>query len=156
MLCLAQAGILLLIFTAGAFAQSLSISKTTAQPGGAGSFLLTLDTPTTPAPVALQWKFIFPKEILVGIGDIVAGSAAESAQKVLTCSPLSEPKVTGFACVLAGGKQPLRRGPLATVRYHVSPNVTQAGKIRVEKIIAVTADMKQLEMPGAEGTVILQ
>ena len=58
--------------------------------GGSGSLLLTLESPEGKAPLALQWEFTFPPNVAVDLADIVAGSAAESAQKALTCRAVQD------------------------------------------------------------------
>jgi hypothetical protein len=112
---------------------------------------------SSPAPVALQWKLVFPKGLMVAIADIMAGSAAESAGKSLTCVALGQTQTPTFACVLAGGKQALGRGTLVMVRYRVMPGVSSIdGKVSVESVVAVTADEKKLDIPSASGVISVQ
>jgi hypothetical protein len=151
-----RGGLLLLAFCAAAWPQALSIPQSTAKRGGAGSTLLRLDA-ISPAPLALQWQLVFPKGVTVSTNDILAGSAAESAAKVLTCVPVERTQSPVFACVLAGGKQAIGRGTLATVRYRVLPGVSSlTDKVKVERVAAVGADEKKFDVPGAEGTILVQ
>jgi hypothetical protein len=151
-----SAGIFLFALCAELTAQTLSIPQSTAKPGGAGSLLLRLDSPT-PAALAIQWRLVFPKGITVANADIVSGSAAESAAKALTCVLVERMQMQVFACVLAGGKQAIGRGTLATVRYRVSPGVSNiADKVKVESVIAITADEKKLNIPAVEGAILVQ
>ena len=57
------------------------------------------------------------------MADIIAGSAAESGQKALTCRAVGDAKEAGksavYACILAGGQKPIPNGPIAIVRYRV-------------------------------------
>src|ERR1035437_6820850 len=78
-------GVVLVLASTGLCAQSLSIPPSTVTRGASGSLLLTLESPQGKAPLALQWEFTFPSNVVVDLADIVAGSAAESAQKALTC-----------------------------------------------------------------------
>ena len=154
---LAATSVLLLAFCTGISAQTLSISQSTAKPGGAGSLLLKLDTPPASGVVALQWKFVFPRGVTVGAPDIIAGSAAESASKSLTCAPVPQTATPVYACVLAGGKQPQGSGTLATVRYRIAPGVSKISeKVIVQDVIAVTADLKKVTIPNAEGVILVQ
>jgi hypothetical protein len=151
-------GILILAFCMGASAQSLSIPQSTGKRGGSGSFLLKLESAPGKAPVALQWKFIFPPNVRVDIADILAASAAESAQKSLTCSFLNDPKQRpGCACILAGGKQSIPNGTLAAVRYHIGTNAPVGpDKIRVESALAVMQDLTKVELPNVESLIVVQ
>ena len=79
--------------SAGLWAQSLSMPPSTVTRGASGSLLLTLESPEGKAPLALQWEFTFPPNVVVDVADIVAGSAAESAQKAITCRAVAE--ITG-------------------------------------------------------------
>jgi hypothetical protein len=91
--------------------------------GASGSLLLTLESPQGKALSALQWEFTFPQNVVVDLADINAGSAAESAQKALTCMGAEQLKDTGkgsvYVCILAGGQKPIPNGPIAVVRYRV-------------------------------------
>ena len=104
--------------------------------GGSGSLLLTIESPEGKAPLALQWEFTFPPNVAVDLADIAAGSAAESAQKTLTCRAVARTKDGAqgsvYGCILAGGQKPLPSGPIAVVRYRVPTEIRQiAEKVRV-------------------------
>ena len=149
------------LLSMSACAQSFAIPQSTAKEGGAGSMMLRLDAGSGKAPIALQWRFIFPKGISVAPVDVVSGSAAESAKKSLTCSIIRDPKqpaeVVVHVCVLAGGSQPIRTGTIANERYRIAKGTAHApATIRVEQALAVTAEMENLPIPDAEGVVIIQ
>jgi hypothetical protein len=149
------------IIGAGLYAQSLSIPASTVKRGASASLLLTLDSPAGKSPVALQWKFIFPENVIVDRADIVAGSAAESAQKSLTCAGQKgvkqPPKEATYACILAGGQQLIPKGTIAVVRYRVALDVLQVpAKVRVEDIMGVTADLEKIEIPNALGAITVK
>jgi len=155
---------LIAYFSGLAGAQSLSIAPSTVANSGVGSLLLKLDFENGKSPLGLQWKFVFPAGVTVVAADIVAGSAAQSAQKSLVCrfdndptAPRKTPRDLMFFCIVAGGNQPIGRGTVATVRYRVLPGVTSvSAKVRVEKVVAVSGDLQKMDLPGAEGAIVVQ
>ena len=123
--------------------------------------LLTLDSPRGKAPLALQWELTFPPNVVVDTADIVAGSAAESAQKALACRSVERTKEGGpgavYACILAGGQKPIPNGPVAAVRYRVPLEIRQiAEKVRVGKAIGATADLKRVDIAGAQAVITVK
>ena len=123
--------------------------------------LLTLESPQGKAPLALQWEFTFPPQVVVDLADIVAGSAAESAEKALTCRGMEKTKGAGqgsvYGCILAGGQKPIPNGPVATVRYRVPAEIREiAEKVRVEKAVGVTADLKRVDLGGVQAAIIVK
>ncbi len=154
-------GFIFILASAGAWAQTLLIPPSVVTRGGSGSLLLTLESPEGKAPLALQWEFTFPPNVVVDLADIAAGSAAESAQKALTCRAMERTKDGGqgsvYGCILAGGQKPIRNGPVAIVRYRVPPEIRQvAEKVRVGKAIGVTADLKSVELEGTQATITVK
>src|SRR5215471_8969824 len=114
---------LLALFGLEGRSQSLSIPAVTAKAGSTASFLLKLDSAPGTSPVAVQWKFSFPRGVAVAASDILAGSAAESAKKSMTCALENDPKqptLAIFLCILAGGEQLIPNGTIATVRYRLA------------------------------------
>jgi hypothetical protein len=155
-------GAVLLVAAAGGWAQSVSISPSAVVRGGSGSLLLRLESSPAKAPLALQWEFSFPADVMVDLADIAAGSAAESAQKSLTCKAIDPKKTEGggdlaFACILAGGQKAVPNGPVAAVRYRVPLEIHRiAGKVRVSNVVGVTRDLKTAELPGAEAAIAIK
>jgi hypothetical protein len=153
-------GFIFILASAGAWAQTLLIPPSMVTRGGSGSLLLTLESPEGKAPLALQWEFTFPPNVAVDMADIVAGSAAESAQKTLTCRAVRTKEGSQgpvYGCILAGGQKPLPNGPVSVVRYRVPPEVRQiAEKVRVGKAIGVTADLKSVELEGTQATITVK
>lgn len=144
--------------SAGLWAQSLSMPPSTVTRGASGSLLLTLESAQGKAPLALQWEFIFPLNVVVDVADIVAGSAAESAQKAITCRVVERSKDAGqgsvYACILAGGQKPIPNGPIAAVRYRVPLEIRQIPeKVRVAKAIGATADLHKVEFEGTQAAI---
>src|SRR5262252_5582308 len=83
--------LLLLLISSAVRPQSMNITPSAAAPGRSGSLLLVMNSPAGKAPLALQWRFTFPEGITVDLRDLVAGGAAESAGKSLTCSLSGKP-----------------------------------------------------------------
>jgi hypothetical protein len=154
-------GVVLVLASAGVWAQSLSISPSTVTRGASGSLLLRLESPQGKAPLALQWEFTFPPNVVVDRADIAAGSAAESAQKALTCRAVERTKDGGqgsvYGCILAGGQKPIPNGPVAAVRYRVPLEIRQiTEKVRVGKAIGASADLKSVELEGAQAVITVK
>ena len=147
---------LLVLASACLGAQSISIPPSTAKPGASGSLLLVMTSPAGKGPAALQWKFTFPAGITVDLKDIVAGSAAESAGKTLTCSAGANrsKSAQSFMCILAAGQTAIPNGTICLVRYRVLPSVKwESAAVRVEDVLAVDKDLKKTAMPNLQGQV---
>jgi hypothetical protein len=113
------------------------------------------------APVALQWEFTFPPNVVVDLEDIAAGSAAESVEKALTCRAVGKAKDAGqssvYACILAGGQKPIPNGPIAAVRYRVPLEIRQIPeKVRVGKVVGATANLKKIEIEGPQAAIVVK
>jgi hypothetical protein len=135
-------------------AQSLQILPSPPANHGIASFRIMLASPAGREPVALQWKLWFPEGVTVALGDIVAGSAAESAGKALTCSALSAGKAAEkgsvYGCILAGGVKPIPNGPAAVVRCTIrTPEVA----VRIRGALAVAPDLKRIDLKDSEATI---
>ena len=157
----AQDALLVLASAYGLCAQSLSMPPSTVTRGASGSLLLTIESPQGKAPLALQWEFTFPKNVVVDLADIAAGSAAGSAQKALTCRAVESAKDGGqgsvYRCILAGGQKPIPNGPVATIRYRVPLEVRQiAERVRVGNAIGATADLKMVEIEVAQAAITVK
>jgi hypothetical protein len=157
---LARGPVLLLAFVS-LRAQTFLLPPSVVAHGASGTLLLTLQSPSGRAPVALQWEFTFPQNVAVDLADIVAGSAAESAEKSLTCRAFEKKKDSSagsvYGCILAGGQRPIPNGPVAIVRYQVPAEIRQiAGKVQVGKALGVTADLKKIEIENAQAGIIVK
>jgi hypothetical protein len=137
--------------------QSVSISTLTAQDGSSGSILLKIESPAGKAPVALQWDFWFPPSIAVEASDLVAGSAAESAEKTLACKLGTEPQPGGETvcrCILYGGRKSISNGVMAMVHYRVNPTAAKKSRrVSAQSILAVDADANPISIASAEATL---
>jgi hypothetical protein len=153
-------GFIFILASAGVCAQTLLVPPSVVARGGSGSLLLTLKSPEGKAPLAMQWEFTFPPSVAVDVADIVAGSAAESAQKVLTCRAVrTQDRAQGsvYGCILAGGQKPIPNGPIATVRYQVPPETRQiTEKVRVGKALGVTAELKSVELASTQAAITVK
>jgi hypothetical protein len=153
-------GVVFILVSAGAWAQTLLIPPSRVARGGSGSLLLTLESPAGTAPLALQWEFTFPPNVVVDAPDIVAGSAAGASQKALACRSVKT-KDSGqgsvYVCILAGGEKAIPNGPVALVRYRVPPETRQiAEKVRVAKALGVTADLKSVELASTQAAITVK
>ncbi len=153
-------GFIFVLASAGAWAQTLLIPPSMVARGGSGSLLLTIESPEGKAPLALQWEFTFPTAVAVDLADIVAGSAAESAQKTLTCRVVrtkDQAQGSVYGCILVGGKRAIPNGPIAVVRYRVSLETRQiTERVRVGKALGVTADVKSVELESTEAAITVK
>jgi hypothetical protein len=142
-------------------AQSLSLPPSVIAHGEFASFLLTIQSPPGKAPVALQWQFAFPRNVVIDLSDIAAGSAAESAEKSLTCRAVDKTKDAGGAsvynCILAGGQKTIPNGPVAAVRLRIPSEIRQiAEKIHVAKALAVSNDLKGVEIAEIQTAILIK
>ena len=139
-------------------AQALHVSQSTAGRGETGSFLVSLQAPSGRGPVSLQWELAISKQVVVEMRDLIPGSSAESAGKALAC--IAEPPdrdVITYRCVLAGGVQPIRNGPVAIVKYVVAPRArTGKAPVRIEKVLGVSKDLSKIEFPKTEGHITIR
>jgi hypothetical protein len=153
--------VIFLLTSAGVRAQSLSIPPSTVARGGSGSLLLLLESPRGKAPLALQWEFTFPPNVVVDLADIAAGSAAESSQKELTCRTVRQSKDVSknsvYFCILAGGQKPIPNGAITVVRYRVPLEARQiVERVRAGKAIGATADGKRVVLEDAQAAIIVK
>jgi len=151
----------MLLACASLKAQILLLPPSVVRHGTAGTLLLSLQSPPGKAPLALQWEITFPQNVKVDLADIIAGSAAQSAEKFLTCRAFEKAKDSGegsvYRCILAGGEKPIPNGPVAIVRYQIPAEIRQiSGKVRVAKVLGVSADIKKIEMEGVEAAIVVK
>lgn len=114
-------------------AQSLKMASVSAQKGQVGTLLLAISSPDGKAPAALQWDIAYPApKIGIGEKDIIAGGAAESSGKELTCAGRPQNAETYvYRCVLAGGTKTIPNGTVAIIKFQVRPT-TLSGPVTVE------------------------
>jgi hypothetical protein len=123
-----------------------------------GVFSVTIDSPPGKAPVALQWEFSVPPAISIGPADITIGKAAESARKFLTCATMAtkpaKQRRMRYACILAGGQDPISNGPIAVVQYRAQWDVKGAPiRVAIENILGASVDAKPIPIPNADAII---
>lgn len=150
-----------LIFAMILLGQSLRVPPSQTDLKTPGIFSVTLDSPPGKAPVALQWEFSVPPVIEVTTADITIGKAAESARKSLTCAarsakPAAQRSVR-YACILAGGRDPIGNGPFVVVRYraHWDPKGAPI-RVTIENILGASVDLKRIPIPDVDVTINIQ
>ena len=112
----------LVVVCTGVWAQSLQVSPSTTTRGALNSFLIKINSPPGKEPVALQWTLRVADGITITTRDVRAGSAAESADKSITCAATKQDaeKESAFMCIVADGLKPIPNGPVAVVTYTVT------------------------------------
>ncbi len=149
--------VMFIVTAIGLEAQTLFISPSSVSRGGTGSLIIRLSSPDTRRPVALQWELSFTPDVMVSTADLVAGSAAETAEKSMTCAekqPRQQGKPRIFACIIAGGQMRLPDGTIAIAQYRV-PTTASAGPraVVVDHAIAIAADLRRIDLPRTESTI---
>jgi hypothetical protein len=143
------------------FAQSLREPAVRVDPKTPGVFSLSLDSPPGKAPVALQWEFSLPPVIAISREDITIGKAAESAGKYLQCTnmavhPTAQRRLR-YACVLAGGQDPISDGPIAEVKYRSQWDVKGVPiRLAINHILGASADLKRIPFPDLDVIINVQ
>ncbi len=132
----------------------LEITASSARRGASGSFLIVLKPAAVAAGlVALQLELSVGTGITIETGDIMAGSAAESAQKKITCAA----RQAQFMCILAGDKKTLPAGTIMVVRYKASPRAHPgAVEVRITNATGTSADSKPLDVGNAKAAITIE
>jgi hypothetical protein len=133
------------------FGQSLRVPPSQTDLKTPGVFSVAIESPPGKAPVALQWEFSVPAVIALSAANITIGKAAEAARKSLTCTiRTTKPaaREMRYACVLAGGRDPIRNGPIAVVQYRAQWDVKGSPiRVAIENILGASADLKRIPIP---------
>ena len=120
---------------------------------------LDLDSPAGEEPQALQWEMSYPSPKLgIEEGDLVAGSAAASAEKSMVCAGRVESAAQYvYRCILAGGLKVISNGTVATIQFHVRQHA-EAGPatVRISNAVAVTKDLKEHELQPCQADITIQ
>ena len=108
---------ILLLLSSGVWAQpNLTLSSSTALPGGSVSLNLTLSSSASNPPAALQWTFTYPAAAVSNLS-VAAGAALVSAGKSVTCSG----GASGYICIAYGmNATTIGDGVIATVSVTLS------------------------------------
>jgi hypothetical protein len=147
--------VFLLIAVALLNGQSFRVPPSSSDAKTPGQFSIILDSPPGKAPAALQWELSVPPAVAIDKGDIKVGKAAKAAGKSITCAAkpgrLAVPGGARYACVLAGGKDIIGQGQVATVGYREQADVGGAPiRVAIENILGVSQDLKRIDIPNVD------
>jgi hypothetical protein len=135
--------------------QTQPVSHVTKAPGEKVTLDIFADSQPKGAPVALKWEVVFPAQ-LIEIDSEAApeiGSAATNSGKSLECTARSQ---HAFACNVAGGKNPIADGPIATLHFRVRATAeARSIAIRIENAEATAADSKKWTLDDTEAIIII-
>jgi hypothetical protein len=128
-------------------AQALRVSALPGVSGRDGAVTLEIASPPGREPAALQWEFSVPDALLIEAENATAGKAAQNARKAIQCRMqvnLQSEKNRFYRCILIGGVDRIRNGPVAILKYSAQPE-TKAGRygIDVVRAFAVSGDAKK-------------
>jgi hypothetical protein len=158
MRCLSKWLIAIAISAITLFGQSLAIPPSGTDRKTPGMFLVTINSPSGKAPVALQWEFWVPPVIAINAAEISIGTAAESSGKSLKCVTKAHVpgRRRGFrcACILAGGEAQIANGPIAVVQYRVQWDLKGSQvQVAVENVLGVSQNATPIPMANADGVI---
>ena len=138
----------LVLLGSGVWAQpNLTLSSSTALPGGSVSLNLTLSSSASNPPGALQWTFTYPAAAVSNLS-VTAGAALVSAGKSVTCSG----DASGYICIAYGmNATTIGDGVVATVAVTLSGS--SAAPIGLTNPMAASAAGSGIAITGTGGTV---
>jgi hypothetical protein len=138
--------------------QTLHVSRTSAGPGEWVTLEFFLKSPVGREPSALQWEAIIPYRQLMLLEENLAGPMARAAGKSLSCAIKSKTDaVYTSICMLFGGQERIRNGPVALLRLRLS-NEAQPGiiRLRIAEILGVMPDARRISMQPVETLIRIQ
>jgi hypothetical protein len=146
--------LLLLLAAAAMNGQSLQILPAPPSLEGVASFEIMLAAGKPLA--ALQWKLTLAPGATASVTDMVAGSAADSAGKSLTCSAIppskSAEKGSVYACILAGGQKTIPSGAVAIIKCNLRSGIREAA-VAIREAAGVSPDLKSMKLPDTDGVI---
>jgi hypothetical protein len=123
--------------------------------------MLSLASRSDRQAIALQWDLLYPTDVLaIQPGDLVTGSAAAGADKVLTCAV--PPRLKLCRCILVGGQKAISDGPVAIINFQVSGQArVGAVTVQIRNAIALTPrpqriDIPRTDLPSVEGRIAVE
>lgn len=133
-------------------AQTLRIGSVSGSSGDGVELSVLMDSPSALIPSVVKWELIFPAQLLeIDGGGPEAGSVARQFGKSLTCRLRQS---YAFVCILVGGQQPIRNGPIATFRFKIRDGArTGSSVVRIDQVEAATKDLQPLKFSGSEGRI---
>lgn len=109
---------------------------------------LTIDTGDTP-PAAVQWTIRYSTDAIVSI-DVIPGSAANDAAKLLLCNPT--PGV--ITCIVYGiNRSAIAGGVMATLAVTLAPDVTGSAAIALTDTVSADLSGSALATAASGGAI---
>jgi hypothetical protein len=135
--------------------QSLRVPSSSTDRTTPGVFSVILESPLGKAPLSLQWEISASPAIAIGAADIGIGQAAESSVKFLTCAARAKELLRmRYACILAGGQEPIKPGQIAIVHYRAQIDVRGAPiRVGIEKVLGASANSKKIEIQSVDAII---
>jgi hypothetical protein len=147
-----------LFLAAAGWAQKLDIPHLAVDRGSA-NMLRILFHPNTDKPiVALQWQVLVPAGLFIETSGVVAGTAAGSSGKNITCASRTDPEEGKICvCILAGGAQRLPKGPIAILKLTAAKDVPRGTlTMKLQKVLAVSADLQKIQIPDTTASITIR
>ena len=133
--------------------QTITVSPATVEKGSANIFRIEFKPRSDKPVVALQWEMTPPRGIQIEAAGVVSGTATDAAGKSVHCSS----RDASCICILAGGNQPLKEGPIVIVKFTAANDAPLgAGIIRIRKIQGVSPDLQALPIAEANATITVR
>jgi AMIN domain len=138
---------------------ALQISPAAAFRGDRAIVVISLNAKPGSPSVGLQWELTYPS-VAVGTDerDVLAGGAALSAGKTLTCTGIADDAAKYlYRCVLAGGPTPIPNGPVAQMTFRVRETARLGpATLEIRNAMAVAPDGKRLDITPSRSEIMVQ
>jgi N-acetylmuramoyl-L-alanine amidase len=138
---------------------ALQISAASAFRGDRAIVIISLSGKPASPSVGLQWELSYPPVTLgTDEREVIAGGAAVSAGKTLTCTGIADdPAKYMYRCVLAGGSAPIPNGPVAQLTFHVRESARLGpAALEIRNAMAVAPDGKRVDITPAHADITVQ
>ena len=140
-------------------APALQISPAAAFRGDRAIIVISLNAKPGSPSVGLQWELTYPA-VAVGTDEreVVAGGAALSAGKTLTCTGIADDAAKYlYRCVLAGGPAPIPNGPVAQMIFRVRETARLGpATLEIRNAMAVAPDGKRVDLTPTHSEITVQ
>jgi hypothetical protein len=127
--------------------------------GSRVSIQISLSSPSGAEPSSMQWETTVPAaQLALTDENLPPGPAAKSAGKTVSCKLKTKTAATHtWICVLFGGQEPIPNGVIAVLRLRILPDARLGpSRIRVDQGLAVTKDLKRVNLDAAETVVTIR
>jgi len=141
-----------------AFGQVFELSLPRTAPGRDVVVELSITSPSGREPSALQWEISFPTvQIRLIKGSPQLGPVAQAADKLITCAPRAKTSETQtMVCLVLGGQKSIASGVVAKFSFEIQkPAPSETARVRIDRGLAVSADLKRADIPSVEAEVAL-